>query len=252
VIAATIDTAFVFAGRAAPEHRVWAMPQGTAPPGLPPAATLVMPEPVAFDPADQARAVPLTGSFDWSRATARRAVTPFLSGREAWPRFSEFQAAGLGLAYANLRRHAAISTWAIGFDIPYATRRDAMTAWSTERVRRELPGALEGWDRWPTEHEFWVMGHGALRQAAVVFGSPQQWAAECGAALSPRQRRRWDRWTAERIDEALAELWCGRTTWPDPFKAEFEAAAGGAPDQSTPRGPHASRRPYLCRRRVPP
>lgn len=103
-IAATIDTAFVSSGRGRAE-RIWAMPSGSAPADLVPPAPRVMPAPRPFSPAvGQARAVPSPASLDWTRAKAKRAVTPFLDGRQQWPRFSDFQHAGLAVAHANLQR----------------------------------------------------------------------------------------------------------------------------------------------------
>lgn len=222
VIASAIDTGFVSHGHGAPERRVWAMRGGSAPLDLVPAAPHVMPALAPFDSKGQARAVPAAGTLDWSRRKSVRALEEFLRERGSWPRFSEFQAAGLGLAYANLRRHGTVQVWAREFGITYESRQQAMSAWSAERVRDELPKALKGWQRWPTQEEFAAMGQSTLRQAAATFGSPQEWASECGVTLSPRQRRRWDRWTPQRIEGALVELCAGQTTWPT--KRQFERA----------------------------
>jgi len=221
-IAATIDTVFVSPGRNRGE-RIWVMASGSAPADLVPAAPRAMPPPRPFSPSpDQPRAKPARGSLDWTPGRTRRVVTPFLADRGEWPRFSEFQAAGLGLAHANLQRLGAMHKWAEEFGLAYPIPRRAMVGWSEGRVRRELSQALEGRDRWPTADEFRAMGLGQLRLAASAFGSPEGWAREIGVTFSLHQRRCCARWTAERIEATLRALCAGSERWPT--KPEFESA----------------------------
>lgn len=219
-IAATIDTVFVSSGRGHAD-RIWAIPSGSAPADLVPVAPGVMPPPRPFLPGPgQARAVPAAGTLDWTRAKTKRAVASFLADQEQWPRFSDFQSAGFGLAHANLKRLGALHRWAEELGLAYPLPRRAMLGWSEERVRRELASALQGWERWPTSEEFRVMGQGQLRMAVSAFGSPERWASDMGVELTLQQRRCCSRWTPDRIEATLRERFGERTTWPT--KPEFE------------------------------
>ena len=220
LIASTIDCVFVFRGRA--RDRLWAIPKGCQPADLPTRAPVSMPSPQSFVGEGVGRARPAAGTQDWTRRKVITALRPLLDGRSEWPRFAEFQAAGLGLAHANARRHATVRKWCELFGVAVPVKFRPMPLWSSGRVRRELTVALQGWNTWPTMREFRAMGQGELRKAVQLHGGAHRWAQEFGLPLSRQQATNRMRWSVEQMENAVRELAAGQSHWP-PCK-QFEAA----------------------------
>lgn len=223
VIVSRLDCAFVMRGNGPAPDRMWAIPKGAQPPGLPPRAPQEIPPTIAFTPGrDQVRALPAAGTLDWSKRKVTLALGPFLGQREEWPHFSLFQAAGLGLAYANAQRHQTVVRWAAHFGVKPPVAHRVMTDWSEQRVRTELTAATSGLDRWPTTRQFIATGHGELRKAVLYFGGAQRWAEEMGLAMVFHQRNNETAWTETTMRDAVRELAAGQDEWPT--RKQFKAA----------------------------
>lgn len=221
VIAAHLDCVFVLPGHQA--DRLWAVPTGRAPADLPPAGARLMTSLRAFEPsAEQVRALPATGTLDWTRRKVSVALGPFMADRQEWPRFQELQAAGLALAYANALRHQTVRSWCDHFAVKAPVAFRPMPLWSEERVERELRAALAGWDRWPTMAQFAEMGLGELRKAVRLHGGAHRWAARLGLPMGRQQRQNRQRWSGQDIEQAVRQLAAGQSHFP-PCK-QFEAA----------------------------
>jgi len=196
--------------------RLWAVPAGSEPRDLPSYATRRLDHLGPLMPrTDMPRALPAPGSFDWSKAKVARTLKPFLASQENWPPFAAFQAAGLGLAYANAVGHMTTGRWAAHFRVgPPPPNRPAAPSWNDERIRRGLIEAFADFDHWPTREEFAMRELHSLREAIRLHGGAIRWAGEMGLSLSRRQRRSRQRWDRDALRDAVAELAAGQAHWP--------------------------------------
>jgi hypothetical protein len=222
VIGSVLDCAFVARGQGL-NDRVWVYPRGRAPADLLPSGAVAMTEMKPWTPSrDEPRALPGRAWLDWSESRLRRTVAPLLGGREVWPPFVDFQAAGLAIAHAQLARHGGRCRWAEEFELAWAPNPVALTGWSEQRVRDGLAEVLADRTSWPTQEEFFRIGKRRLRMAAGRYGSPEQWAHEFGVTFPNRARRSRQRWTAQATEDALREFVGDRPDFP--ARSEFKAA----------------------------
>jgi len=208
--------------------RLWALPAGSEPRDLPSYATRRLDHLGPLMPqADMPRALPASGSFEWSKAKVARTLKPFLASQKNWPPFAAFQAAGLGLAHANALGHMTTGRWAEHFRLgPPPPNRPAAPSWNDERIRRTLTEAFADFDRWPTREEFAARDQHSLREAIRLHGGAIRWAEEMGLTLSRRQRRSRQRWDRDALRDAVAELAAGQAHWPA-HKQFSDAGLGG-------------------------
>ena len=260
VIGSVLDCAFVARGQGL-NDRVWVYPRGRAPADLLPSGAVAMTEMKPWTPSrDEPRALPGRAWLDWSESRLRRTVAPLLGGREVWPPFVDFQAAGLAIAHAQLARHGGRCRWAEEFELAWAPNPVALTGWSEQRVRDGLAEVLADRTSWPTQEEFFRIGKRRLRMAAGRYGSPEQWAHEFGVTFPNRARRSRQRWTAQATEDALREFVGDRPDFP--ARSEFKAAGldglHGAIERAAtcaPRPgptPRSSRRSHRCSPAGPP
>lgn len=213
LLEAHVGCAFVFPARTT--DRIWAIPAGEEPQGLPRRNARLMSPLRSFQPrADHARALPAAGSLDWSQAKVTRRLGPFMRGREEWPRFQELQLAGLGLAYANARRHHTLAWWADHFEVEAPLLYRPMPLWTYERLDGVLREALAAHEGWPSQREFARMGLGEARKAVQIHGGAHHWAGRLGLAMDKRQRSNRMRWSRKEMLEAVREISTGEQHFP--------------------------------------
>jgi hypothetical protein len=222
-IAEVVDCAFVVKGHGPVGERVIVYLRGQGPMDLPRIRPRRHLEHRPFDPATAPPpARPLAPGERWSERRLRRELEPFTASREDWPSFPTFQAAGLGLVYAQVVLHGGPIRWARQLGLRYEGAPKPLAGWSEERVRTELGAFLRDTDHWPTSREFAAAGHQQLRHAIVRFGGQERWAAEFGIAVPPAQRPTRAMWTEERIEATLRNFLAGRSYWPP--RKEFTEA----------------------------
>jgi hypothetical protein len=180
-------------------------------------------QPRAIDKAAHQSGRPrLRPTEDWTLERVRAELDPFLEGRDRWPSFPEFQAAGLATLYEQTLRHAHPNRWAQRTGLPLVFATPNGRRWSEPEIRKELTAFLAGRRQWPSFAEFRDAGRVYLRTAVTAFGGPERWACEMGVELPADRRGHEPQWTYPRMREAIAELAKGRSTWPR--QAEFTGA----------------------------
>jgi hypothetical protein len=221
VIGEVIECAFVGPGRGKVEDRLFVCLRGRAPAELPPCNPRSPIETRRFDPVTCPASARLRArQADWGEPRLLKALQSFLAGRESWPGFTGFQAAGLASVYTQVQRQGGPERWATLCNVDFgpATDSRAVGAWSEDRVRDELSAYLEGKTTWPTVKEFIADGRTTLRWALKWFATPEWWARELGVTLPARERTRHD-WPYARMKAELAVFTADRSDWPP--KQEF-------------------------------
>jgi site-specific DNA recombinase len=224
VIARVIDCAFLRAGDEPIEERLHVCLRGKAPSGLPPANLRRPVETRPFDPSMCPAPVRLRTTVEpWSEERMRGMLAPLLGRERRWPGFMEFQAAGLALLHAEIRRQGGTRRWAALMRVPYRPPRygGRLGAWSERRVRAELRDYLRDKDAWPSAVQFAADGRQALRRAVTWLRGPEYWAAEMGFDLNRSQRTRRC-WNYALIKQELADFVGDRPDWPP--RRDFQAA----------------------------
>jgi DNA invertase Pin-like site-specific DNA recombinase len=174
-----------------------------------------------FDPGGLPSPPVLRRAADWSRDRFERELRSFMDGRERWPSFPEFQAAGQCWLGDQVRQHGGAPRWARELGVPYLAPVRASQTWTEESIHASLAGFLQGKSEWPTCAEFFAAGHRSLRKAVIATGGPTRWATLMGVDLPPR-RGNHVTWTSVRMREELVRLANGRKRWPT--QDEFNAA----------------------------
>jgi Resolvase, N terminal domain/Recombinase len=221
-ISQVISCAFVTKGAGGIRNRLHAYRHGRGPTyPLPwheqPTRTLEPFDPSTCGPAAHLRQRPA----EWSEKRIESVLRAFLNGRDRWPSFMDFQAAGLALLHDQIERHGGCGTWAAEFQCPLVKApylRDG--EWTDATIRKALGSYLADRTTWPTWDEFRADGHYALRHSINAAGGSERWAREFGIAL-PVGQRTAKNWTYSRIRLELTEFTQGRRDWPT--KSEFEA-----------------------------
>jgi DNA invertase Pin-like site-specific DNA recombinase len=205
-IGRVIECVFIAPGRDL-EARVVALRRGDAPVGLPPVHPRSF-TPVTPMPSDAVRRrVKVRPRKPWAEQRIRSQLGAFVEGRSVWPSFPEFQSAGLGVLYAELRQTRGHLHWAAAYGLRYIAEPAAgrVGAWDEDRVRTDLANYLRGKSAWPTCRQFSQDGRDTLRRAVRWFGGPERWAREFAVEMSwPQQRR--SGWTYSRMHAELAAL----------------------------------------------
>jgi DNA invertase Pin-like site-specific DNA recombinase len=231
-LAEVIDAIFVRIGNRAVETRTFVVLRGGAPSDLPNVQQELLLPTRPLDPNCHPPPPELRPTRDWSRAQLDRELRSFIGGRDRWPSFPEFQAAGRALLWDQVRRHGGALRWANELGIPYAARLRRVTGepWSDELVHAELAKFLDGRDKWPRYAEFRAADLCPLREAVGAMGGPVRWAERMGVELPPRRRTR-SRWTYALMTEGVKTAAAGRKQWPS--QREFRAVQLGGLDQTT-------------------
>ena len=197
------------------ERRLHVCLRGSAPDGLPRGHSRRLSEARAVDLSalPPSPALAKRAQAAWPEHRLRSVLDPFLEGCTSWPEFTDFQLAGLGLAYRQVEIWGGPERWAVEYGLTYRRRTFRLEGWSEARVRRELADYLEGVEGWPTAKQFNADGRWELQRAVSRFGGSERWAAEFDRELRFHQRGRID-WTEERIEAALRELSAETGTMP--------------------------------------
>lgn len=131
----------------------------------------------------------------WTDVAISKELDRFLRRRSAWPRYSEFAAAGKTGLYHAIQRNGGARLWAQRMDIAWVERHGRSDErWSSERIREALPALLAGRESWPTADEFADAGAVQLWRAMRRLGGERHWANEFGipthdeAAVGKRKR----------------------------------------------------------------
>ena len=150
----------------------------------------------------------------WPRERIEERLVAFLAGREGWPPYREFAAAGEARLHAQAMRWDGFHNWGrrFGFTIPEKEVR-----WSAEVIGDALEPFLEGRTCWPRPQEFEDAGLTALYEA-IRYQGVRRWALRCGMEYGQRRIE----WTEKRVEKALKEFTKGRKDFPT--KEEFFAA----------------------------
>ncbi len=229
-IAEVIDAVFISRGWQAPiKERAFVVLRGRAPLDLPNMHQPKLPRADPFDPADFPPPPQLRPTPDWSLPKLDRELGPFLEGRDRWPSFAEFQAAGRALLWEHVQRHGGSLRWAARREIPFVVPDRAGGVWTDDLVRARLVTFLEGKSEWPTYREFRAAGHAQLRIGVTATGGPVRWAEEMGVKLPP-SRITHMKWSYARILEEVKKLAAGQNRWPS--HRQFRAAGLGGLDMS--------------------
>jgi hypothetical protein len=159
----------------------------------------------------------------WTEDRIRRELEAFLPGRDSWPSYPEFRAAGRRGLWQAIARRGGPARFAEEYGLAYSPGRRPVP--TDAEVRARLRAVLRGSDvaLWPSRE--WLAEHGGvtLVNAMIRTGGATRWAHEFGV---PLQRPRLSPWTPEAIARALEPLLAGRRTWPS--RREFEAAGLGS------------------------
>jgi hypothetical protein len=159
----------------------------------------------------------------WTDERIRRELLEFLSGREEWPTYREFQRAGRRTLRDAVTHHGGAKRWARKLGIRFVQHPPGYSPWWTdEHIRRELETFLAGRDEWPTRKEFEAAGRKPLRDAVGRTGGPQRWADELSLPLTNRRAGSRRVWTRELVEAELRAFLESRDEWPP--KSEFQKA----------------------------
>jgi DNA invertase Pin-like site-specific DNA recombinase len=150
----------------------------------------------------------------WPRERIEERLAAFLAGREEWPPYREFAAAGEARLHAQAMRWDGFHNWGRRFGL---TIPEKEVRWSTEVIGDALEAFLEGRTCWPRPQEFADAGLTALYEA-IRYQGVRRWALRCGMEYGQRRIE----WTEKRVEKALREFTKGRKDFPT--KAEFFAA----------------------------
>jgi DNA invertase Pin-like site-specific DNA recombinase len=216
-----IEAAFVSPGRRKVADRLFVCLRGKAPRDLPPPNPR---QPIETRPFDPATCPPSPALRDdgphWSQGELLNALSPFLAGRDQWPSFRQFQAAGLGLLHMQVERHGGPRHIAFVANLPFAPR-EKMQGYTEERVGTELRDYLADRSSWPTVKQFTADHRSKLRLAVGWYGGQERWAKEMGVVLGRAQKKR-QRWSYDRLKDEVAQFTAGRVQWPS--QVEFRTA----------------------------
>lgn len=215
-IGEVIDCVFVRRGKGRSEERLHACRRGQAPADLPRQRLRAIRESRPFDARDAGPPLRLTGadSRPWPRARLIRELQGFLEGRESFPLFPEWQAAGKALSFRQLMLAGGPSYWARRFELRYETEGKWVRHQSDAAIRAQLAPFVAGRTRFPTKREFEAAGLRSLCDAMRAGRGVKAWAAEFGLPLAAHGERRCSRWTTPLIEAALRPLVAGRESWP--------------------------------------
>jgi hypothetical protein len=215
LIGQVIEAVFVLPGKRKRGDRLFVCRRGCAPADLVPRHSRRSQPTQRFDPATCPPQVRLRRRQpDWSEERMRDALGSFLAGRQTWPSFRDFQAAGLVPLYVQIDRQVGHREMASILDLRFSPPNGpTQGGWSETRVRRELRSYLAGRKRWPPRDEFIRDGRAPLRAAVTVFGGPARWADELGTPL-PDARSAKQRWSYIRLKHELSVFTAGTTKWP--------------------------------------
>ncbi|HTU78565.1 MAG TPA: hypothetical protein VMF09_07380 [Solirubrobacteraceae bacterium] len=147
----------------------------------------------------------------------------FLAGREVWPSYREFVAAGRRPLREALGKRRGAHYWARRVGVRWVKRPPGYAArWTEERVSKELEAFLAGRDVWPPAGEFQAAGLGLLREAVKRLGGVEVWAEKFGLARPNHSLGSTRIWDHERLEQSIGPLirYVGR--WPT--KSEFRQA----------------------------
>lgn len=156
----------------------------------------------------------LPGHKRWPREQIEERMTALLQGREEWPAYREFAAAGEARLYAQAMRWDGFHNWAARFGLAIPEKE---VRWSAEVIGDALGAFLEGRTCWPRPQEFEEAGLTALYEA-IRYQGVRRWALRCGMEYGQRRIE----WTEKRVEKALREFTKGSKVFPT--KAEFFAA----------------------------
>jgi hypothetical protein len=154
---------------------------------------------------------PLKG---WTEDRIRRELDAFLPGRETWPTYSEFKAAGLHNARLALGRMGGVEQWAAAYGLVVARKSRSREPWDDERIATEREPLLKGRIRWPPRSVFESASLRSLYNALSRRGDHEAWAVRFAVRPPPARNRTPKVWTEDKILHELTELIERHGRWP--------------------------------------
>jgi hypothetical protein len=160
---------------------------------------------------------------NWTNERIERELLQFLSGKEEWPTYREFQRAGKRELRDAITERGGAEHWARQLGLTFKRHPPGYAKrWTEERIRADLRSFLRRRRRWPSRNEFEAAGRKPLRDAIGRTGGPERWAAEFGLARDNLRSGSRRVWTRERVEEELRAFVGGRGVMPT--TSEFREA----------------------------
>ncbi len=162
-------------------------------------------------------------SSSWTDARIDAELREFLAGRDEWPSYREFVAAGRARLREAITKRGGQRRWARRVGVRWRERSLGYpTLWTEQRVRSELEEFLAGHEVWPSQREFEEAGYANLRAAVTRLGGVERWAREL--RLPRVDQRNGSRlvWDDRRVERSVRPLVKRLGRWPT--QSEFRDA----------------------------
>ncbi|WP_241004527.1 recombinase family protein [Conexibacter sp. SYSU D00693] len=121
-----------------------------------------------------------TTALLWTRDRVEQELEPFLAGRSAWPRYTEFCRAGKQNLRRALVRFAPIEEWAAQFDLSISNMRGPHLVWTDDQIEAACQELIGESGEWPRRADFRRAGldgcYGAIWRGLGARG----WATRLG------------------------------------------------------------------------
>jgi hypothetical protein len=145
----------------------------------------------------------------------REELENFLSGREEWPTFRDFQRHGKRGLREAVTHLGGARYWAEELGVPYVEHKPGYPPiWTEQKIRSELRSFLRGLKTWPRRKDFEAAGRKMLRDAVLRSGGPERWAQEFGLPRPDERSGSCRIWTEERIERELRRFLGEAQRWP--------------------------------------
>lgn len=118
----------------------------------------------------------------WTDGRIEAELRELLDGDGRWPKVVEFREAGKAALLAAVYAHGGPGRWSLrlGVERPGGGDRRRPTAWSEQRIGRELREVCAAHGGWPRFAEFEAIGKGGLYRAASRNGGVGRWKRMLG------------------------------------------------------------------------
>jgi hypothetical protein len=157
---------------------------------------------IVLTPFDQARnkGERLVAPRRWAVRRLEKELRSFLTGREVWPDYLEFAAAGRGRLHGQVLLWGGPYYWSAKLGLRIW---DKAVVWSEDRIEAALAPFLVGREYWPPRRAFQQAGLNRVYSAAQQNGGIAHWAERFEL---PYRARSTYSWTPERIERELLRL----------------------------------------------
>jgi hypothetical protein len=153
----------------------------------------------------------------WTDQRIHEELAAFLAGRDTWPSYDEFEAAGRRPLRQALARTGGSERWAAEFGLSRdSLRSGSRRVWDDRRLQDAIGPLVNRLGRWPTKAEFQRAGLASALTAVYVHRGIRWWRERLGVSPAPTAGPVPDRriWTDRLIEAELIEFCAGRDVWP--------------------------------------